>query len=125
MQLMPRTARMFIRLPWKGRGLVDPEANISAGVGYLAELFTAAWRRYKLKGVRFHDAPPWLLQRIIAAYNAGPKFLFRRHFYKQTRDYVRKVMRFHQSKVADIRRPVEEAPAPAPVSLVAQAGSFY
>lgn len=120
MQLMPKTATMFVHLPWHG-ALANPELNIAAGVGYLLELFQAAWKRFKLKGVDYKNAPPWLIQRIIAAYNAGPKFLFRDHFYHQTRDYVRKVMRFYHSKVSEIRvKPLEPK-----LSLVAQAGTFY
>jgi len=120
MQLMPKTAAMFVRFT-RHSSLVDPELNIAAGVGYLLELFQSAWRRFKLKGVAYKDAPPWLIQRIIAAYNAGPKFLSRDHFYPQTRRYVRKVMRFYRSRVSEIRNVATE-----PVlSLIAQAGTFY
>lgn len=121
MQLMPDTAQMFVHLPWRG-ALTNPDINIAAGIGYLAELFQAAWRRFKLKGLAYADAPAWLIQRIIAAYNAGPKFLFRDHFYTQTRNYVRKVMRFYHSKVAEIRLPPAQ---PRPLPFVAQAGSIY
>ena len=102
MQVMPRTAEE-VGVPRER--LSDPEFNIAAGAAYLALLFAAAWRRYKLKGVRYHEAPLWLKQRIIAAYNAGPRFLFREHgWYRQTRDYVRKVLLFYHSRVTDIRR---------------------
>lgn len=102
MQLMPATAREMGTDPSKLR---DPEHNIAAGAAYMANLFQAAWRKYKLKGVRYHDVPQWLVQRIIAAYNAGPRFLFRDGFYPETRAYVRKVLLFYQSAVTDLRRP--------------------
>ena len=102
MQVMPRTAEE-VGVP--ASRLRDAGYNIAAGAAYLAVLFAAAWKRYKLKGVRYHQAPLWLKQRIIAAYNAGPKFLFREHgWYKQTRNYVRKVLLFYNSPVTDIRR---------------------
>lgn len=103
MQVMPKTAEEF-GIP--ANRLYEPEFNIAAGAAYVARLFQAAFRKYKLKGVRFRDAPLWLKQRIVAAYNAGPRFLFRdRGWYKQTRDYVRKVLLFYNSSVTDFRRP--------------------
>lgn len=102
MQIMPKTA--------EGVGvtrerLSDPAANIEAGAAYLEVLHAAAWKRYKLKGVRYHEAPLWLKQRIIAAYNAGPKFLFKNGgWYRETHGYVRKVLLFYHSPVTDIRR---------------------
>lgn len=101
MQVMPATAE-GVGVP--RRLLTDPEANIRAGAAYLAYLFHTAWDRFKLKGVRFQDAPLWVVQRVIAAYNAGPLFLFRDRWYRETRTYVRKVLLFYQSKVTDIRR---------------------
>jgi soluble lytic murein transglycosylase-like protein len=101
MQLMPQTAAYMGVDPAK---LKDPEQNIAAGAAYLSYLFQTAWKRYKLKGVRFHDVPQWLVQRIIAAYNAGPRFLFRDDFYAESRAYVRKVLLFYQSQVTDLRR---------------------
>ncbi|MBI5883247.1 MAG: lytic transglycosylase domain-containing protein [Elusimicrobia bacterium] len=102
MQLMPRTAEE-IGVP--RRGLSDPEANIRAGTAYLALLFRAAWIQYKLKGVAYSNAPPWLRQRVIASYNAGPRSLTNRRWHRQTRGYVRKVLLFYQSPVADFRAP--------------------
>jgi soluble lytic murein transglycosylase-like protein len=100
MQVMPATSE---EMGVSGKALYEPEANIRAGTLYLVHLFERAWRRYHLKGVAYTDAPPWLVQRIIAAYNAGPRFLARRRLYRQTRDYVKKVLLFYRSKVSEVR----------------------
>ncbi len=101
MQLMPRTA--------EGMGvprskLTDPESNIRAGAKFLAWLFRQAWKKFKLDGIRYKDAPLWVVQRVIASYNAGPRFLTRTWYYRETRNYVRKVLLFYNDKVTDIRR---------------------
>lgn len=123
MQVMPATAEEM-GVPRQRLG--EAEFNIAAGAAYVAKLFQYAWRRYKLKGVRYHDAPMWLKQRIIAAYNAGPKFLFRHGgWYKQTLGYVRKVLLFYHSRVTDFRR---EAPSMAHgprVALQSSSGTLY
>jgi soluble lytic murein transglycosylase-like protein len=100
MQVMPVTAGAM-GVP--GTALFNPEANIRAGTSYLAHLFARAWKRYHLKGVEYSKAPGWLIQRIVAAYNAGPRFLAHRQLYPQTRDYIRKVLLFYRSPVADLR----------------------
>jgi soluble lytic murein transglycosylase-like protein len=99
MQVMPETAGS-VGVP--RRSLFNPEANIRAGTAYLAYLFERAWKRYHLKGVAYTQAPGWLIQRIVAAYNAGPRFLARRRLYRQTRDYVRKVLLFYRSSVTEL-----------------------
>lgn len=96
MQVMPATSE---EMGISGRALYEPEANIRAGTAYMAHLFERAWKRYHLRGVPYRDAPAWLVQRIVAAYNAGPRFLARRRLYAQTRDYVRKVLLFYRSRV--------------------------
>ncbi len=100
MQVMPATAG---EMGVSGRALFEPEANIRAGTAYLAHLFARAWRRYHLRGVAYTDAPPWLIQRVVAAYNAGPRFLAHRRLYAETRAYVRKVLIFYRSKVSELR----------------------
>ena len=100
MQVMPDTAGS---VGVNGKALFDPEANIHAGTAYLAYLFTRAWKRYHLEGVSFSLAPAWLVSRVIAAYNAGPRFLARRKLYRQTREYVRKVLLFYRSEVTRLR----------------------
>lgn len=107
MQVMPTTAGA---MGVSGRALFDPEANIRAGTAYLAYLFERAWRRYHLRGVAFTRAPAWLVQRIIAAYNAGPRFLVHRRLYRQTREYVKKVLLFYRSAVTELR---EKTPIPS------------
>lgn len=100
MQVMPATAA---EMGVSGKALFEPEANIRAGTLYLSHLFERAWKRYHLKGVAYRLAPSWLVQRIVAAYNAGPRFLQRRRLYAQTRRYVKKVLLFYRSKVTELR----------------------
>ncbi len=103
MQVMPKTAG-WLGIP--GGALFDPEENIRAGTIYLSYLFNRAWKRYHLQGVEYRNAPAWLVQRVIAAYNAGPRFLAHRRLYAQTREYVRKVILFYRSKVTELRAAV-------------------
>ncbi len=100
MQVMPKTAG-WLGVP--GETLFDPEENIRAGTIYLSYLFNRAWKRYHLQGVEYRDAPRWVVQRVIAAYNAGPKFLAHRRLYAETREYIRKVLLFYRSKVTELR----------------------
>jgi len=100
MQILPATAE---ELGVARKNLSDPEANIRAGTAYLARLHEAAWKRYRLKGVGYRDAPLWVVQRIIAAYNAGPRALNRDRWMRQTRNYVRKVLLFYRSDVSEFR----------------------
>lgn len=98
MQLLPATAQKVASrsgLPWTGGdSLYDPATNIALGTRYLAEL-----------AARF-DGAPWLAS---AAYNAGPnkvaQWLAARPTlapdlfiatmpYKETRDYVARVLAF-------------------------------
>jgi soluble lytic murein transglycosylase-like protein len=99
MQVMPATADS-VGVP--GRRLLDPAANVRAGTRYLAYLFARAWERFHLKGVPFARAPAWLLRRVIAAYNAGPRWISQRPAYRQTRAYVRKVLAFYSSSVSEL-----------------------
>jgi soluble lytic murein transglycosylase-like protein len=81
MQLMPRTARdLGVADP------LDPAANVDGGSRYLGALLA-------LYG---GDVP-----RALAAYNAGPQAVKRHRGippYKETRDYVRKVLRQYKPK---------------------------
>ncbi|MBI4371948.1 MAG: lytic transglycosylase domain-containing protein [Elusimicrobia bacterium] len=102
MQVMPATSG------WMGvpaDSLYDPEMGVKAGTAYLQYLLKRAWRRFHLRGVRYTDAPHWVIQRVVAAYHAGPRFLTRSRWYRSTRSYVRKVLLFYRSKVTDLRRP--------------------
>lgn len=102
--LMQVTAPTAAEMGVPGERLEDPEQNIRAGAAYLRHLFRAAWRSFRLKGLGFHDAPMWVVQRVIAAYNAGPRALTARLWARQTRDYVRKVLLYYQTRITDIRR---------------------
>lgn len=133
MQVMPQTAQVLFNIPaeeFPPNRLTDPEFNIMAGTAFLNELFRTAWRRYKMKAAHFKNAPSWLVQRVVAAYNAGTRFLFRSHWFLETRHYVKKVLLFYKSKVTKIPRlefktaaPVQTA-APS-ASLVTSAGIYY
>jgi len=123
LQLMPRTAE---EMGVPRNRLTDPESNIRAGAKYIAHLFQRAWRAYKLKGLRYHDAPTWVVQRVIAAYNAGPRFLYRNRWYRQTRSYVRKVLIFYQSRLTNIRRvPALENPVIPAFHMIRSSSGFY
>lgn len=100
MQVMPRTAG-WLGVP--GASLFEPEENIRAGTRYLSYLFHRAWKRYHLEGVDYRAGPRWVVQRVIAAYNAGPRFLAHRRLYRETQEYVRKVLLFYRSKVTELR----------------------
>lgn len=99
MQVMPKTAGW---MGVSGDVLFDPEENIRAGTRYLVYLFDRAWKRYHLQGVSYRNAPSWIIQRVVAAYNAGPKFLAHRRLYRETREYIRKVLLFYKSKVTEL-----------------------
>jgi soluble lytic murein transglycosylase-like protein len=101
MQVLPITAE---ELGVPRTDLRDPQANVRVGTAYLERLYRAAWKKYRLKGVRYQDAPLWVIERIIASYNAGPRALVRNSFMRQTRNYVRKVLLFYRSDVTEFRR---------------------
>jgi soluble lytic murein transglycosylase-like protein len=101
MQVLPITAE---ELGVPRSDLKDPKANIQVGTAYLERLYRAAWKQYRLKGVKYQDAPLWVVERIIASYNAGPRALTRNSFMRQTRNYVRKVLLFYHSDVSEFRR---------------------
>jgi soluble lytic murein transglycosylase-like protein len=94
MQLLPGTAE---EVGVTRQELEDPEANIRAGTAYLGFLFAAAWRQYRLQGREYADAPVWVLERIIAAYNAGPRALNSYNYVLQTQVYVKTVLLYYRS----------------------------
>jgi soluble lytic murein transglycosylase-like protein len=123
MQVMPTTAE---QLGLSAVRLNDPEAGIKAGAAYIQQLFKAAWRLFHLRGVRYTDVPHWVMQRVIAAYHAGPRFLTRDRWFAATRSYVRKVVLFYQSKVTDLRRPAGASQKlPSFAAAVAPSGTLY
>jgi len=106
MQVLPITAE---ELGVPRSDLHDPQTNIRVGTAYLERLYRAAWKQYRLKGVKYQDAPLWVVERIIASYNAGPRALTRNSFMRQTRNYVRKVLLFYRSDVSEFRRSPKRA----------------
>ncbi|MBI3566217.1 MAG: lytic transglycosylase domain-containing protein [Elusimicrobia bacterium] len=123
MQVMPVTAE---GVGVRARDLRDPEQGIKAGAAYIQELFKTAWRIFHLEGVRYTDVPHWVMQRVIAAYHAGPKFLTRKRWFASTRAYVRKVVLFYHSKVTDLRRPTgADREVPTFSEAVAPGGTLY
>jgi len=123
MQVMPKTAE-GVGIP--ASKLHEPQSGVKAGAAYIQVLFRAAWRLFNLKGVRYTEAPMWVVQRVIAAYHAGPSFLTKRNLYPSTRSYVRKVVLFYHSKVTDLRRPAGvQLALPAYSEAVTPSGSMY
>ncbi len=123
MQVMPATSE---GVGVSAATLHDPRSGVKAGAAYIQVLFKAAWRIFNLKGVRYTDAPMWVVQRVIAAYHAGPKFLTKLRLYPSTRAYVRKVVLFYHSKVTDLRRPAAAAANfPSYSEAVTSSGSMY
>lgn len=123
MQVMPKTAE---GVGVAASALHDPQAGVKAGAAYIQVLFKAAWRLFNLKGVRYTEAPMWVVQRVIAAYHAGPKFLTRQRLFPSTRAYVRKVVLFYHSKVTDLRRPSAPRAEVVPsYTSVTPSGSMY
>lgn len=123
MQVMPVTAA---GVGVAAAHLNDPAAGVKAGAAYIQDLFKAAWRIFNLKGVRYTDAPMWVVQRVIAAYHAGPSFLTKLKLYPSTRAYVRKVVLFYHSKVTDLRRPAAvQLALPSFSETVTPSGMMY
>jgi len=123
MQLLPATAAQVARayeLPWNGGdSLYDPAVNVQLGTRYLAQM-----------AQRF-DGAPWLAS---AAYNAGPikvdQWLGQRGTlppdvftatipYKETREYVARVMAF--SVIYDWRLSGRTVPLDARMTSIGQA----
>jgi len=85
MQLMPGTAAMY------GANPHDPEQNIDAGTRYLRDLLNM----YKDSATQ--------LSHTLAAYNAGPGAVARYKGvppYRETRDYVRKILERYKKDLA-------------------------
>lgn len=92
MQVMPATAE---EMGVRAADLGEAGANLRAGTAYLDRLFQAARAAHSLPAARLHDSPAWVQRRVLAAYHAGPRMLWRppERWPSQTRAYVRKVMR--------------------------------
>jgi len=114
MQLMPATAE---EMGVSRSQLVFSEYNIRAGTAYLAHLFKRVIKQYRVKVSSYAQAPEWIVRRVLAAYNAGPRFLYRTRLYRATRRYVERVLHFTRSKLANLRG-VLRAPSKIPTLYV-------
>jgi hypothetical protein len=95
MQLLPSTATQF-----GVSDLFDPAANLDAGSRYLGGLLS-----------RFHGDP----ELAVAAYNAGPEVVARLGRvppFRETQDFVRKVMASYQAHHDRVAALAVRAPAP-------------
>ncbi len=101
MQLMPKTAE-YMGIP--RHRLFQAESNIRAGAAYLAHLFRIVFRRYGLTG-SYAAAPRWAVNRVLAAYQAGTRYLKRRPLLKSTRQYLAKIAMYRSVSVSRIRLP--------------------
>jgi len=95
MQLMPATAReLHVSDPY------DAEQNVRGGTSYLRQLIDRFDGRIELG---------------LAAYNAGPSAVERYHGippYRETREYVRRVMQLYSGREVSIPTTVVGSPAP-------------
>ncbi len=107
MQIVPRTASYF---GVSSSRLYFGDDNISAGSAYLASLFGNILKKLGLSGASLENVPSWVIERVIAAYHAGPRFLRNRKLYRSTREYVKKVMTFYHSPVSQIRNAQQTSP---------------
>lgn len=94
MQLMPETAE---EMGVPRASLFDAESNIRAGAAYLAHLFARSARLFKPMTPYGVQAPLWVVRRVLAAYNAGPRMLRRSRCSAGIRAYVSKVLFFYGS----------------------------
>jgi soluble lytic murein transglycosylase-like protein len=114
MQVMPMTAE---ELGVPRSRLHDPDSNLRAGTAYLELLCGRARIVYALKGAGCRDAPPWVQERIVAAYHAGPRMLHRDpdRWPLKTRLYVQDVFLRYRTPATALTRPaLQSAPKPAP-----------
>jgi soluble lytic murein transglycosylase-like protein len=100
MQLMPTTAKLLrVTDPW------DAEENVRGGTTYLRQLLD-----------RFAGRLEW----AVAAYNAGPGAVERHRGippYRETREYVQRVLTLYQGAAGLTSRVTTAGPAPARAPL--------
>ncbi len=99
MQLMPATAADHAVMD-----AFDPAQNIAGGVRYLRKLL---------------DLFGGDLRLALAAYNAGENTVLRYHGippYRETQQYVRKVLALHRSRNFDLTGPIAKLPTISPVA---------
>ena len=106
MQLMPGTARMManrLRIKYSLKKLYEAEYNIRLGVEYVVYLTEIASAEL-MDGVLLNtmDLPQWVLQRVIASYNAGPLVMTKGKVPSDVRGYVAKVVSFWNSQLVTI-----------------------
>jgi len=102
MQLMPDTARRY-----GVRDRRDPAANVDGGTRYLKDLLEM-----------FDNSLPLALAGYNAGENAVEQYGRQIPPYRETQDYVRKVLKLYQ----DLRKTYNDKPAPEVASAAAAAG---
>jgi len=98
MQLVPGTAELVARssgLPWSGgNSLYDPAVNVALGTRYLAQLATRFNEAPWLASVAYNAGPAKLDQWLDARGTLAPDLFVATLPYKETREYVARVMAF-------------------------------
>jgi soluble lytic murein transglycosylase len=98
MQLVPGTAEQVARrhgLPWEGgQSLYDPATNIALGTRYLAELAARYGGAPWLASAAYNAGPAKLDQWLAARGSLEPDLFVASIPYKETREYVARVMAF-------------------------------
>jgi soluble lytic murein transglycosylase len=99
MQVIPATGQAVasrIGLPWNGEStLLDPESNIALGTAYLRQLYDGFGEGRSYYTIAGYNAGPAPLNRWKAARgHFDPDFFIETISYKETRDYVARVLAF-------------------------------
>lgn len=99
MQVIPSTGEAVARrigLPWNGEAtLLDPDANIAIGTAYLRQLYDGFGEGRSYYTIAGYNAGPAPLNRWKAARgHFDPDFFIETISFKETRDYVARVLAF-------------------------------
>ncbi|GAB2503431.1 transglycosylase SLT domain-containing protein [Lysobacter humi (ex Lee et al. 2017)] len=99
MQVLPSTGQSVanrIGLPWNGESsLLDPDTNIALGTAYLRQLYDSFGEGRSYYTIAGYNAGPAPLNRWKSARgHFDPDFFIETITYKETRDYVARVLAF-------------------------------
>jgi len=105
MQLKPATARDMAKRVgiknFKTAQLKDPEMNIRLGTEYLVWLFEMANRKLGSSGEPAQQ-PQWVVERVLASYNAGPSVMGNSRPAYGVREYVSIILGLRASHYIEI-----------------------